>query len=107
MNKKSVISFRLDECEELKLREDADKSGLNISEYIRKCINKEPIIKVYQPKELLRQISGIGNNINQIARHANSTGHVSKHDIEQITKDVNRLKFQMYKLVGAADVLCQ
>ena len=34
--------------------------------------------------ELLRQLSGIGTNINQIAKVANASGYVRKEDIQSI-----------------------
>ena len=34
--------------------------------------------------ELLRQLSGIGTNINQIAKVANASGYVRKEDIQNI-----------------------
>lgn len=107
MKKKNLVTFRLEECDEINLKESALQCGLTTSEYIRKCIKQEPVVKVYQPAELLQQISRIGNNINQIARHANITGNVSERSISEIRNDMNTIKLQVYKLIGTADVLCQ
>ena len=107
MEKRNIITFRLAETEYQQLRDVAEKNGLTVSEYIRKQINEEPIIKVYQPKEMLAQMHGIGNNINQIARYVNGSHTVAERDIEKIKNDVSELKLQLYGLIGGADVLCQ
>ena len=83
MKKSTIITFRLNEMEEQQLREIAGESQLTLSQYIRKKIQEQPIVKVYQPKELLKQLSGIGNNVNQIARHANTYHTVSDGEIQQ------------------------
>ena len=107
MKKTSLITFRVSEHEEAKLKSDANEIGLNVSEYIRKNISQEPIIKIYHPKELLRQISSIGNNINQIARHANTYDTLTTYDIQQLKSDISNLKWQVYKFIGSADIQCQ
>lgn len=107
MKKTSLITFRICEHEEAKLKSDANEIGLNVSEYIRKNINQEPIVKIYHSKELLRQISAIGNNINQIAKHANTCDTLTALDIQQIKNDVSNLKWQIYTFLGSADVQCQ
>lgn len=107
MKKTYLVTFRIDEQEQEKLKSDANETGISVSEYIRKRINEKPIVKVYQPRELLRHINGIGNNINQIAKHANMNAAVNPYDIQQIKKDISNLKWQIYKFIGESDVLCQ
>lgn len=107
MSKDNLITFRLNENDKIYLKEAALQSGLSTSAYIRKCIRHEPVTKVYQPKELLQQISKIGNNINQIARHANITGNVSEYSISEIYHNIDLIKSQVYQLVSSADVLCR
>lgn len=107
MEKRNIITFRLAEEDYQQLKNLAEKNGLTVSEYIRKQINEEPIIKVYHPREMLAQLNGIGNNINQIARHVNSSHAVAERDIEQMKRDVSLLKIQLCRLIGGADVLCR
>ena len=58
-------------------------------------------------EKLLYEVNRIGNNINQIARHVNSSHAVAERDIEQMKRDVSLLKIQLCRLVGGADVLCR
>lgn len=71
----------MDEYGSLKAR--ALEAGINQSEYIRQCIQSS-IVKQRLTPELvnyIRQLSGMANNINQIAHKANAAGYsvVHKH----------------------------
>lgn len=68
------------------LKAKAKKSGLNESEFLRSCI-KGYKIKEQPTKEIIeftRQITGIANNINQIARVVNTIGYIRDDDLEYI-----------------------
>lgn len=71
----------MDENRSLKTK--ALEAGINQSEYIRQCIQAS-IVKQRLTPELvnyIRQLSGMANNINQIAHKANAAGYpvVHKH----------------------------
>ncbi len=59
-------------------------SGLPLSEYIRKLALTGHVLqrKPLQDKALVRELSAIGNNLNQLSRRANVRGEVDA-DIEQ------------------------
>lgn len=66
--------------EMLKIEESANAMGLSVSEFIvRRAVGynvpnrAEPLV----PHGLLHELSRIGVNINQIAKHANATGEIS------------------------------
>lgn len=68
------------------LKKQSKTSGLTGEAIIRSLImgiNIRPIPSD-QFAEVLRQLSAIGNNVNQIARVANMTGTVDKDDIAAI-----------------------
>ena len=78
----------LDSNENKLLKEKANKSGLTESEFIRSCIKGYKIkeqpteeIKIFQ-----REITGIANNINQIAHQANIYQYVSENNLSYIQK---------------------
>ena len=81
MLKRSVkVTFRLNEKECRQLKSNVAKSGLSQESYLRSLIDG------YLPKELppleyhslIRELSAIGNNLNQIAAQANATKHIDK-----------------------------
>ena len=68
------------------LKAKAKKSGLNESEFLRSCIKGYKIKE--QPtkeiREFIKQITGIANNINQIAKAVNTFGYIRDEDLEYI-----------------------
>jgi len=80
------FSIWLNEKEYIKLEKLAKTTGLKKAPIIRSLI-MEFEVKPHPPEnfaKLLRELSAIGNNINQIARVANSTKIISNDEINEI-----------------------
>ncbi len=79
-----LIRFNTEEYSHLK--KQMKLSGLSGEALIRSLIMGLDVrpIPPDQLSEILRQLSSIGNNINQIARVANGTGRIGKEDIDTI-----------------------
>jgi len=80
----------INQTEDNLLKAKAQKSGLNESEFLRSCI-KGYKIKEQPTKEIIeftRQITGIANNINQIAKAVNIVGYVRDKDLEYIKNTI-------------------
>lgn len=88
MRKRPIrVAVRLNEQEHRHLKEQVELSGFSTEKYLRGLIAGSKI-KQRPPGELpalLRQLSAIGNNINQIAKIANTYKCVREEDIERIT----------------------
>ena len=85
----------------LKLK--SKKSGLNESEFLRSCI-KGYKIKEQPTKEIIeftRKITGIANNINQIARAVNTVGYIRDEDLEYIKNTMPKFILDFQKKVYA------
>ena len=81
MRKRNIrIQVRLNDIEYAKLLDDIAKSKENISDYIRKLILGKDIKEKpdYEFYEVMKQLSKIGVNLNQIAHKANSTNNIDK-----------------------------
>ena len=80
----------LNQQEKNLLKEKAKKVGLTESELLRSCIKGYKIKE--QPTEEIknfqRDITGIANNINQIARIANSSRYISNNDLNYVQNKV-------------------
>lgn len=80
----------LNQQEKNLLKEKSKKVGLTESEFLRSCIKGYKIKE--QPTEEIknfqRDITGIANNINQIARIANSLIYISNNDLDYVQKKV-------------------
>lgn len=80
------VEIHLTEEEHRHLKKQVSYTGLSTESFIRSLImgvNLRPRPPDELP-ELLRQLSGIGTNINQIAKVANASGYVRKEDIQSI-----------------------
>ena len=87
------VSVRLSEKEYLYLKEQADLVGLKIEPFLRNLISGVKMKP--RPKEewaeLIRQMSAIGNNINQIAHRANIHGLTDKQTLLAVKKSLDKL----------------
>lgn len=82
--KRTQINFRLDETEYQKLTTSAHAYGLTPSKYAQKLALDSRLVRPRLLPEnqqaVVRQLQGIGNNLNQIAKNA----HI---DPESVTAD--------------------
>ena len=72
----------LNQTEASLLKNKSLKAGLTESDFIRKLINdatvkEKPDTRFY---EVMKDMRAIGNNLNQIARVANSTGQINNYN---------------------------
>lgn len=95
--KEHKISVKLSTVELEKLDEAASSAGVNRSKYIRELLHGNGNVDVSFPKDranLIRQISGIATNINQIARVVNTNGIIYEsqlNTIKDLLKDIQLL----------------
>jgi len=74
------------------LKSQADKAGLGIDPFIRNLVAGVQI-RPRPPAEyaaLLRELSAIGNNVNQIAYWANAQKSISEADIQTVVALVQK-----------------
>ena len=74
-----MVSIKLDTREYYSLKAKANSAGISRSEYIRLCIAGSIIRNRLTPEmnDYIRKLSGMGNNLNQIARRANAEGYTN------------------------------
>ncbi len=87
-NKKECkVTFKLSENDYLKLMEDVKEAGVDKSKYLRALVQSGGKIDFTFPKDrtnLIRQITGIATNINQITKVANMMSYVPFQDLRDI-----------------------
>lgn len=92
-----TITLRLNAAEYAHLREQAETAGLKMEPMIRRLI----LGVALRPRPpdvyaaLLRELSAIGNNVNQLARQANTRGGATQEEIAEAA----RLVRQAWRLV--------
>ena len=89
MRKRAIkISVRLNEQEHEHLKKQARLSGYPMEPFIRALI-MGITLKPRPPdeyRELLRELSAIGNNANQLAHQANARGEATQGEIEEAVR---------------------
>lgn len=79
-NKVARFEMKMSFEELEKLKKDSEKAGISKSEYVRRLImnyviKERPDDRFY---EVMRQLTAIGNNLNQIAHKANYLNEIDK-----------------------------
>ena len=88
---KVKVTVRLSSKEHAHLKKQADNAGLKMEPYIRRLsagkeISPRPPEEYYK---ILTELNHIGNNINQIARVANSERNITTNKINEAVKMVD------------------
>lgn len=89
VNREKAIIFRATEDEKKKIEANAKKAGLDVSDFLRR-LGMETEIKPPLPPDERRLLVGIANNLNQVARRANS-GHTESEWLPQLHLMLKRL----------------
>lgn len=82
------VTVRLTCREKEHLQKQARLAGMKMEPFLRALLDGTQITE-HPPEEwalLVRQLAGIGNNINQIAHMANATKTVAPETIEQVQR---------------------
>ena len=98
--RKKQILLRLSDKEYAHLKEQADLVGLKIEPFLRNLISGVKMKP--RPKEewaeLIRQVSAIGNNVNQIAHRANIHGLTDKQTLLNVQQELAKIWQRMDEL---------
>lgn len=101
MRKRPIkLSLRLNEEEHQHLKTQAYTAGFSVEQYLRNLIAGETMKP--RPKsemaEIKRQLAAIGNNINQIAKIANTYQRIRQTDVEYIVEMQTKIWLMMKRL---------
>ena len=98
--RKKQILLRLSEKEYAHLKEQADLAGLKIEPFLRNLILGVKMKPRSQEEwaELVRQMSAVGNNINQIAHRANIHGPTDKQTLLNVQQELAKIRQKMDEL---------
>ena len=93
--------FWINKNEENLLKEKSKRTGLSEAEILRSCIKGYKIKE--QPTEEIReftkQISGIANNINQIAMRVNIRGCAGTDELDYLRNTINQFILEFQKKI--------
>lgn len=98
--RKYQINVKLSIEEQVLLKKKMRDSGLSCNNFIRECIQKSVIKqrRTVEENNLLKQLIGMANNINQVAKRVNTHGYESaKNEYLFLANDINKLIKQLLK----------
>lgn len=85
------MTFRLIAEEYTKIKAKVDEAGISQQQFLLKTALDKEIIHINEYQSLMLQIKKIGTNINQIARHSNETGAITKSEIEEVKEGLEKI----------------
>ena len=93
--RKYQVLLRLNTMEYYILLGKAREASITRTEFLRQLITKAEVKARIKPEDmqLIRTVSGMANNLNQIAHRLNSFG------ISTLNEDLNALKVLIYELI--------
>jgi hypothetical protein len=97
--KSSSIHVRLTQDDKNRIMDKSIKARMNLSVYVISAALNKNIAVIDGLPELLLQIAKIGNNINQIARVANSNSNVSDENVTQVKAALKEIDNKLSKFI--------
>ncbi|MCD8215224.1 MAG: MobC family plasmid mobilization relaxosome protein [Clostridiales bacterium] len=95
MDKKSErLYVKVTAEEKAAIKEKMQKIGMtNLSEFVRLAVAVNPVVNLDMNAiyKLSYEMNRIGNNINQIAKMANTSKHIYKSDIDEVNAGLKQL----------------
>ncbi len=92
------ICLRLSEAQAKALTDRCAEAGVSVSEYIRRALAQEPVIVIFEGKEILRQLSKLGNNINQLTMLAHQ-GKITAVDLDEVQRVQKKILQELIKIL--------
>ncbi len=95
---------RVTESERSQITLRAAEAGLSVSAFLRASALETAIVKreAIADKQLLRELSAIGNNLNQIAREVNIHGEICPRLVQRLNEALERNAALMDGLIDGA-----
>lgn len=96
------FTLRLSETEREQVTREADASGLNESEYVRQLIKHGGTVDTSLAKDrrdLINQVSKIGNNYNQMVKVANGCGYVMNSTMQKANDLFEEIKYLLQEVI--------
>ena len=97
MKKDIKFSTRMASADREKIRVLAAKAHMSMSDYVTACCLGKRIVVIDEQKELLRQLKGIGSNINQLTVLANM-GKVQLANLDTAAQEFAKINVTLREL---------
>ena len=98
MKKDVKFSTRMASTDREAIKELAKQSGMSMSDYVTACCLGKRIVVIDEQKELLRQLKGIGNNLNRLTVLANM-GKVQIISLDKAAQELSEVSAALRSVV--------
>ena len=98
MNKDVKFSTRMTSQNRATIKALAAKAGMSMSDYVTACCLGKRIVVIDEQKELLRQLKGIGNNLNRLTVLANM-GKVQVISLDKAAQELSEVSAALRSVV--------
>lgn len=100
-NKQILLRFSEEEFQIFKEKKEKTKLR-NYTDFVLRAVYKLPVfvVDVKPILEVSQEINYIGNNINQIAKIANTTGNIYENDIKDLQLQLEKISNIVQKSLG-------
>lgn len=98
-NRSIQVLFRVTPSEYKAIKKNTEKSGLSLSEYIRRSVLGEKIVSA-PPADfilLIREVKKVGNNLNQVTQKLNTQGKVHMLELEKCSNEISETVRMLYR----------
>jgi hypothetical protein len=95
MEKETNIILRVSPSDKKIIQDKANEAGASVSEYARKMLLSGSIIKIEGDEKKI--LNGIANNLNQLTRHANSTGIIPVEVAATLRELIEKIRYAYRK----------
>ena len=97
ITKEKNITVHCSYTDHIIIKKYATITGLSMSQYLLQIGLRQPINAILSQEELVhfRNLTAMGNNLNQIAKHLNSGGALSQHVLSML-KELQLLIAKFY-----------
>ena len=90
MKKDIKFSTRMASADRKRIKALAEKAGMSMSDYVTACCLGKRIVVLDEQKELLRQLKGIGSNVNRLTILANM-GRVQVIGLDKAAQELSEV----------------
>lgn len=102
--KRTQVNIRLSPVELEKVQLSAETLNISVGKYCKQLVLDSPLVRpslnAESQQELIRQVSGMANNLNQLTKVARGNREVQKNQIEtidQLRKEIHQLWQQLVR----------
>ena len=104
--RQTIMNFKVTDSEAAAILEKMKTLGIrNLSAYLRSMVLNGSIVRLDLPeiREMIRLLSNMTNNLNQIAKRVNAHGNIYETEIDELREKQQELWLMMRKLLSRLD----